>query len=133
MNDWYLDTSDPKNPYGWTDEGDAFPVYSHGLTWHPITTRRRWWWERRIVPVLDAAFSKRVWVAAALVYVIVFLGGSLSFGYTHRCVRSHEREVPVNNEGDVETVTVCDFYTANGKRWTLLDPFRALPGWIWGG
>lgn len=47
---WYVDESDPENPFGWTDEGDTFAVYRKGreLAWRPISTRRRWWWEKRI-------------------------------------------------------------------------------------
>ena len=45
---WYVDESDPENPFGWTDDGDVFSVYRKGISWHRITTRRRWWWERRI-------------------------------------------------------------------------------------
>jgi hypothetical protein len=35
----------------------------------------------------------------------------------------------------ISIVTICDFYTANSRRWTILDPVRAVTttwvsGWI---
>jgi hypothetical protein len=70
----------------------------------------------------------------AIAYAVFWIGGNYSFDYTHKCVRSHTED-RVNNQGDEYTVTVCDFYVANGKRWTLLDPARAVAttwvtGWV---
>jgi hypothetical protein len=65
----------------------------------------------------------------AVFYLIFWMGGNYSFNYTHTCVRSHQelREVP-DGQGDVieKNVTVCDFYSANAKRWTFGDPARSL-------
>jgi hypothetical protein len=39
----------------------------------------------------------------------------------------------VDSNGDETTATVCDYYSANGHRWTFLDPVRsayAEQGWI---
>lgn len=55
-------------------------------------------------------------------------GGNYSFGYTHKCVRSHTEERVINSDGDTQNVTVCDFYSANAKRWTFGDPIRAVVG-----
>ncbi len=71
----------------------------------------------------------------AIVYLIFWMGGLYSFGYTHECVRSHQEEEAFNNEGDTRMVTVCDFYTANSKRWTFYDPVRSVAttwvtGWV---
>ena len=72
------------------------------------------------------------WVAAF--YVVFWFGGSASFHFTHNCVRSHQEEQPVGNDGDVQMVTVCDWYTANAKRWTVGDPLRVWAGsWVSGG
>jgi hypothetical protein len=55
-----------------------------------------------------------IWVAA--VYLLFYLGGRWSFLYTHDCVR---------HVGDT-----CDSYE-NDKRWTALDPIRAVHvGWM---
>jgi hypothetical protein len=65
----------------------------------------------------------------ALFYAVFYMGGSYSFNYTHECVRSHQQEeVRRTADGDYyeTTVTVCDWYTANAKRWTFLDPVRAI-------
>ena len=62
-----------------------------------------------------------------------YSGGSYSYHYTHNCVRSHQEEQPVGNDGDTRMVTVCDFYTANAKRWTFGDPVRSVfTTWIGG-
>lgn len=82
------------------------------------------------VDAVCSIFTKRRLLIAAGIYTAVIFGGNLSFSYTHTCVRSHTED-HFNNNGDESTVTVCDFYTANGKRWTLLDPFRSLPGYLW--
>lgn len=69
----------------------------------------------------------------ALVYAIFWIGGNYSFAYTHTCVRSHQEEQQVGNDGDTQMVTVCDWYSANAKRWTFLDPARAVATtWITG-
>lgn len=70
----------------------------------------------------------------AIAYAVFWMGGNYSFDYTHKCVRSHTEEQAVGNEGDTQTVTVCD-YSANAKRWTFLDPARAVAttwvtGWL---
>jgi hypothetical protein len=72
-----------------------------------------------------------LWFAAA--YLVFWMGGNYSFNYTHNCVRSHTEERAINPEGDTENVTVCDFYSANAKRWTIGDPVRAIfTTWITG-
>ena len=68
---WYVDTSDPENPYGWTDDGETFAVYRKGLQWYPVTTRRRRWWEKRLKAWLTAAailaaFVGWAWLIGAL-------------------------------------------------------------------
>jgi hypothetical protein len=64
---------------------------------------------------------------------IFWIGGNYSFNYTHDCVRSHKEWQVINNEGDEELVTICDFYSANSKRWTLLDPARSVAtSWVTG-
>jgi hypothetical protein len=66
------------------------------------------------------------WLAIVVViYAILWVGGSMSFGYTHHCVRSH---VEVTS-GEGDTARVCDWYAANSKRWTLLDPLRQISHW----
>jgi hypothetical protein len=62
----------------------------------------------------------------AVVYLILWIGGNYSFNYTHNCVGSHQEEVPVGNDGDTTMETVWDFYSANSKRWTFLDPARSV-------
>lgn len=70
-----------------------------------------------------------LWIVLA-VYALIWFGGNVSFKYTHTCVRSHQEEILVGKNGETQTLSYCDFYTANGKRWTTLDPFRALPGYF---
>jgi hypothetical protein len=65
-----------------------------------------------------------LWFAAA--YLVFWMGGNYSFHYTHTCVRSHTEEQPVGTDGDTQMVTVCDWYSANAKRWTFLDPVRSV-------
>lgn len=69
-----------------------------------------------------------LWFAAF--YLVFWIGGNYSFRYTHTCVRSHQEEQPVGNEGDTEMVTVCDWYSANAKRWTFGDPVRSVAN-VW--
>jgi len=57
------------------------------------------------------------------------VGGRWSYGYTYNCVRSHTVERYNPNTEHTATVTVCDFFTANSMRWTLLDSIRVLAGW----
>jgi len=73
--------------------------------------------------------SGKVWGAAVGVYVVFWAGGNWSFGYTHRCVRSHVEQAYDPAVDDLRDRRVCDWYTANDKRWTLLDPLRAVIGW----
>jgi hypothetical protein len=79
--------------------------------------------------LVEVLKSKKFWAVVVGLYLIFWAGGNWSYGYTHNCVRSHTEEVYNPSTEDVETVTVCDFYSANSKRWTLLDPVRALIGW----
>jgi hypothetical protein len=75
---------------------------------------------------------KRIGVWTAVFYAVFWIGGNYSFHYTHRCVRSHQEEQVINQDGDTEMVTVCDWYSANAKRWTALDPVRSVfGGWSW--
>lgn len=62
------------------------------------------------------------WIAAA--YLVFYLGGDYSFSYTHECVRGHTEQIA--DEGGYAEVLVCDWYTANEKRWTFGDPVRAI-------
>lgn len=62
------------------------------------------------------------WLIAG--YLVFWVGGTWSFGYTHRCARAHTEE-RLDSQGNDRTTTVCDYYVANGKRWTILDPVRA--------
>lgn len=78
---------------------------------------------------------KRVALWCAAVYLVFWIGGNYSFDYTHKCVRSHTEERVINSDGDTQNVTVCDFYSANAKRWTFADPVRAVfttwvTGWL---
>ena len=75
--------------------------------------------------------SWQKWAAAgiAVFYLIFWMGGNYSFQFTHTCVRSHQelREVPDGQGDSIEKyVTVCDYYTANGRRWSFGDPARSL-------
>lgn len=66
------------------------------------------------------------WVIAG--YLLFYLGGYYSFGYTHTCVRSHtvETDTPTDRGVAFSTDTVCDWYSANERRWTEGDPVRAI-------
>jgi uncharacterized membrane protein len=79
--------------------------------------------------------TQRWGIVLAVAYLLFYSGGSYSFHYTHTCVRSHQEEQPVGQNGDTETVTVCDWYAANAKRWSFGDPARAvfttwIGGWV---
>jgi hypothetical protein len=74
--------------------------------------------------------TRQKWAAGiAVFYLIFWMGGNYSFNYTHTCARSHQeiQEVP-DGQGDVneKNVIVCDWYTANAKRWTFGDPARSV-------
>lgn len=75
-----------------------------------------------------AAATKRLLIWGVGVYALLWLGGEQSYYYTHKCVRSHQEERYNSAADDVEEVTVCDFYSANGHRWTILGPVRAVLG-----
>lgn len=74
--DWYVDDSDPRHPFGWTDDGQTFAIYRRrgkGLLeraqWYPVTTRRRLWWERWMRSALVTVFA-----FAVLVLWLVIIG-----------------------------------------------------------
>jgi hypothetical protein len=74
----------------------------------------------------------KIWMWAALgigvAYFLFYLGGSYSFSYTHVCSRSHKKVVfeATHNNAVQHTITVCDAYSGNAKRWSPGDPVRAL-------
>lgn len=70
--------------------------------------------------------TQKVGAMVAIADAVFWIGGNYSFDYTHKCVRSHTEQQVINSDGDTQTVTVCDFYSANAKRRTLLDPARAV-------
>ena len=64
-----------------------------------------------------------------IAYALVWLGGAVSYNYTHKCVRSHvipgdpgDRD-PDTHQGGGDT-TVCDWTVDNGHRWTILGPIK---------
>ena len=77
-----------------------------------------------------AAVRRMKWLALGVGFacLVFYLGGSYSFRYTHVCVRSHKHVVFNATHDNVEshTVTVCDAYSGNSKRWSPGDPVRAL-------
>jgi hypothetical protein len=86
-------------------------------------------WRRRSDDARVTSWRKvAIWLAG--IYVVFWIGGNYSFDYTHKCVRSHTEERVINSDGDTEQVTVCDYYSANAKRWTFGDPVRAVTS-IW--
>jgi hypothetical protein len=91
-----------------------------------MRAKRREAWPSVIAELLR---SKKFWAVLVGVYLIFWAGGNWSYGYTHNCLRSHKEEVYNPSTEDTETVTVCDFYGGNAKRWTLLDPIRVVIGW----
>jgi hypothetical protein len=73
---------------------------------------------------------KTSWVVAiGAAYFLFYLGGSYSFRYTHSCAHSHQKVVYVETQhaSTSRTITVCDRYSGNAKRWSFGDPVRAIP------
>lgn len=73
--------------------------------------------------------GKKWWaIGIGAACLIFYLGGSYSFRYTHVCVRSHRKTVfeATQDNAVSHTVTVCDKYSGNSKRWSPGDPARAL-------
>ncbi len=62
-----------------------------------------------------------LWIA--VVYAVLWFGGDLSYRLTHDCVRKRVEAYP---EGG--TVTFCEQFGDNGRRWTPLGPIRELVG-----
>jgi hypothetical protein len=62
------------------------------------------------------------------VYFLFYLGGSYSFDYTHVCARNHRKVVyeATHDNAVPHTITVCDRYAGNAKRWSFGDPVRAI-------
>jgi hypothetical protein len=72
---------------------------------------------------------KKWWaLGIGVAYLLFYLGGSYSFRYTHFCARSHRQVVfdATHNNAESHTITVCDVYAGNAKRWSPGDPVRAL-------
>jgi len=67
-------------------------------------------------------------LGVVVAYLLFYLGGNYSFRYTHVCVRSHQQLVfeATHDNAVAHTVTVCDRYSGNAKRWSFRDPVRAL-------
>jgi hypothetical protein len=67
-------------------------------------------------------------IGVGVAYLLFYLGGNYSFRYTHRCVRSHQQTVfeATPDNAVSHTITVCDRYSGNAKRWSVGDPVRAL-------
>jgi hypothetical protein len=68
------------------------------------------------------------------VYALLWLGGTLSYGETHKCVRW---ETVARDPGDYDggpgqplntstTQRVCAYTQDNGRRWTIFGPITAL-------
>lgn len=78
---------------------------------------------------MSILLDKRFWIAMTCVYAVVWVGGEASFRYTHHCLRYNIGPVD-DGSGDVGVgQSSCAFYSANGRRWTVLDPVRVLIGW----
>jgi hypothetical protein len=69
---------------------------------------------------------QRYALIGAAIYLVLWMGGNYSFQYTHQCVRSHTEERYNANADDTETVTVCDYYSANGRQWGFWSPLAAI-------
>lgn len=70
--------------------------------------------------------TKRSLVIIAAVYVVFWFSGNVAVTYTQDCARSHTESYYNRSTEMEEEGFVCDRWAVNGRRWTALDPFRAL-------